>query len=263
MRTREQKVSMLELMLGQMANYCPIISRNTVVKNSTSIENIWQTIRLHYGFQSTGAHFIDFAAIHFEPNERPEDLYQRVMAFVEDNPLRRDTQITHHGGAIEEDEEMTPSLENFVVLTWLRMIHTDLPKLVKQRYGTKLRSRTLSSIKPEVSSLLEELRNFEDAKVMQAATINFPAKSKFFHEEKLKLSYPRSVKSCPLCKAAGRPDHHFLSKCSFLPNSDRKYMVKARQIPGILHNSDDESSDVEVDTFSKPTQSVNRAQVHQ
>ena len=49
-KTREQKVSMLELMLGQIANYCPIISRNTIVKNSTSIDNIWQTIRPHYGF---------------------------------------------------------------------------------------------------------------------------------------------------------------------------------------------------------------------
>ncbi|CAG2247139.1 unnamed protein product [Mytilus edulis] len=142
-----------------------------------------------------------------------------------------------------------------------------LPKLVKQRYGTELRSRTLSSIKPEVSqaldSLLEELRNSEDAKVMRAATSNFPTKSKFVHEEKLKLSYPRSIKSCPLCKAAGRPDRHFLSKCSFLPNSDRKYMVKARQIAGILDNSDDELSDVEVDTVSKPMHSVNRVQVRQ
>lgn len=66
-RTREQKVSMLELMFGQIANYCPIISRNTIAKNSTSIDSIWQTIRLHYGFQSTGAHFIDFDAIRYEP----------------------------------------------------------------------------------------------------------------------------------------------------------------------------------------------------
>ncbi|VDI45491.1 Hypothetical predicted protein [Mytilus galloprovincialis] len=98
---------------------------------------------------------------------------------------------------------------------------------------------------------------------MRAATSNFPAKSKFVHEEKLKLSYPRSIKSCPLCKAAGRPDRHFLSKCSFLPNSDRKYMVKARQIAGILDNSDDELSDVEVDNVSKPMHSVNRVQVRQ
>ena len=35
--TAQQKVNFLELMLGQIANYCPIISRNTLVKNSTSI----------------------------------------------------------------------------------------------------------------------------------------------------------------------------------------------------------------------------------
>ena len=31
-RTAAQKVAQLELMLGQIANYCPIISRNTIVK---------------------------------------------------------------------------------------------------------------------------------------------------------------------------------------------------------------------------------------
>ena len=57
----EQKVTHLDLMLGQIANYCPIISRNTIVRNSTSIDMIWQAIRMHYGFHSTGAHFLDFA----------------------------------------------------------------------------------------------------------------------------------------------------------------------------------------------------------
>lgn len=73
--TRMQKVNMLELMLGQIANYCPVISRNTIVKNSTSVDQIWQTIRLHYGFQTTGAHFIDFDSIRYDPSERPEDLF--------------------------------------------------------------------------------------------------------------------------------------------------------------------------------------------
>ncbi len=159
---RQQKVSMLELMLGQIANYCPVISRNTIVKNSTCIDHIWQTIRLHYGFQSTGAHFIDFAAIKLDSNEGPEDLYQRLMAFVEDNLLHRDSGITHGGEAIL-DEELSPTIENFIVLTWLHLIHSDLPKLVKQRYGRELWSRTLASIKPEISqalcSLLDELQS--------------------------------------------------------------------------------------------------------
>ena len=144
--TKEQKVSMLELMLGQIANYCPIISRNTIIKNSTSVDSIWQTIRLHYGFQSTGAHFIDFDSIRYEPGERPEDLYQRLNAFIEDNLLRKDMGITHYDETIDEDEELSPTVENMVVLTWLRLINPDLPKLVKQRYGTELRTRTLASI---------------------------------------------------------------------------------------------------------------------
>ena len=48
--TAQQKVNFLELMLGQIANYCPIISRNTLVTNSTSIQSIWNTIRQHFGF---------------------------------------------------------------------------------------------------------------------------------------------------------------------------------------------------------------------
>ena len=83
----EQKVNHLELLLGQIANYCPIISRNTIVKNSTSMNSIWQAIRMHFRFQSTGGHFLDFCNIKLQPEERPEDLFQRLMAFVNDNLL--------------------------------------------------------------------------------------------------------------------------------------------------------------------------------
>ncbi|KAL7398227.1 hypothetical protein ABVT39_006424 [Epinephelus coioides] len=56
---------------------------NIALKNAS----VWQAIRLHYGFQCTGAHFIDLAAIKREPDERQEDLYQRLMAFTDDNLL--------------------------------------------------------------------------------------------------------------------------------------------------------------------------------
>ena len=120
------------------------------MKNSTSLEYIWQTIRQHFGFQATSAQFINFCDIHLAADERPEDLYQRLKAFVEDSLLYANG-LTHHGEHVPEDEELTPTLENFVVLTCLRLIHPSLPRLVKQRYGTALRSRTVASIKPEIS----------------------------------------------------------------------------------------------------------------
>ena len=46
---------------------------------------------------------------------------------------------THYSDRPDEDEDLTPSLENMVVLTRLRLLHKDLPRLIKQRYGTELR----------------------------------------------------------------------------------------------------------------------------
>ena len=40
-RTANQKTIHLELMLGQIANYCPVISRNSIVTNSTSLVAVY------------------------------------------------------------------------------------------------------------------------------------------------------------------------------------------------------------------------------
>ena len=175
-RTSAQKLAHLELMLGQIANYCPIISRNSIIKLSTSVNTIWQSIRMHFGFQTTGGHFLDFDHIRLEPGERPEDLFQRLTSFVEDNLLTLGGGISHHGEDQEADEEVSPSLENMIVLTWLRLIHKDLPSLVKQRYGTELRAKTLATLKPEISqaldTLLDEIRTSSDSKVLRTAILN-------------------------------------------------------------------------------------------
>ncbi|CAB4033118.1 Hypothetical predicted protein [Paramuricea clavata] len=81
--------------------------------------------------------------------------------------------MEHHGEDVQTDEELTPTPENRIILTWLRLIHTELPALVKQRYGTELRSKTLASLKPEISqaldSLLEEIHATNEAKVLRTA----------------------------------------------------------------------------------------------
>ena len=174
-----------------------MVSRSLLIKNSNSIENVWQMIRLHYGFQSAGAHFIDFANV------------------------RLDSGISHLGKPVTEDEELSPTLENFLVLTWLQLIHRDLHKMVKQRYGIELCSSTLATIKPEISqalpSLLDEVEASEHVRVMRAAASRLHPTSNrphFSQASKSSLSQPRNArKSCPLCKEARRPNQHFLSEC--------------------------------------------------
>ena len=157
------------------------------------------------------------------------------MAFTEDNFLHSNS-IQHHGVLLTEDEELTPTLENFIVLTWLRLVHPDLPKLVKQRYRTELRSRTLASIKPEIlqalQSLLDEIRATEDAKVMRISASSYgrPARA-----AKPTTRFQTHPTSCPICQQATRADfHHYLSECTYLPDTDQKFIAKARQIMCII-----------------------------
>ena len=84
-----------------------------IVKNSTSVDNIWQSIHAHYGFQSTGGHFLDLADIKLEQGERPEDFYQCLMAFVEDKLLTASGGIKHHE---ESPTEMRISLPHWKIL---------------------------------------------------------------------------------------------------------------------------------------------------
>ena len=68
--TAAEKCATLNLMLGQIANYATIISRNHI-----SLNDIWDKIRQHYGFHTTGSRFLDLSSIRLQPSERPEDLY--------------------------------------------------------------------------------------------------------------------------------------------------------------------------------------------
>ena len=169
----------------------------------------------------------------------------------------------YHGEIPYMDEYLSHTLENFIVLTWLRLVNPGLPALVKQRYGTELRSQTLSSIKPEISqtfdSLLEEIHASAETKVLRTV-IRKPNINVFQSEPKHAV---KSRLSCPLCKQEGRPAQQFLSKCKYLPQTNKLYFCKIRQATD-LHEDDIDSDDLTdvisskdsaIDVHDLPTQS--------
>ena len=236
--TAVDKCATLNLMLGQIANYATIISRNQIIKSSVSLNDIWDKIRQHYGFHTTGSRFLDLSSIRLQPSERPEDLYQRLVSFIDDNLLTTDSTVTHHTVAVTTDEEVSPSLENVIVLLWLERLHVQLPALVKQRYGAELRNKSLASIKPEISqalsSLLEELSANEDSRISRAQSSYNDSRNN--NDSRKRFSQPRNGqhqqrgKYCCLCRTANRPNYedHYLSQCRYLPEEDRKRMTTSR-----------------------------------
>ena len=240
-QTAVDKVRILHLMLGQIANYCNVIARHQIMYESTSLDSIWDMIREHYGFHVTGQRFLDLSTIRLKPGEKPADLYQRLVCFFTDNLFTRASRLTHKGRAPAVDEKLSPTIQNTIVLLWLERIHIGLPGMVKQRYGTELRNKTLASLKSEIAqaldSMLEELNSVPargDSRVLrlpQPVRFQNQGRSQFNRgprpAQRRDGDYNRgNPKMCSLCKTANIPgwDTHFLSQCKHISDGDRRMM---------------------------------------
>ena len=268
-KKKEHKVAQLNLMLGQVANFATIISRNQIVKETTSLNDVWSKIREHYGFHTTGAKFLDLVNIRLDAGERYEDLFQRLVTFVDDNLLTTTCNVRHRGATITVDEQVTPTTDNMIVLLWLERIHSSLPALVKQKYGAELRNQTLASLKSEISqamdSLLGDLKSSEDTRIMRSNTYpnrrdnsNRQFSRSNSNRENIIREYAnrqsqQTKKFCCLCHAAKRPsDTHFLSQCGFLPESDRQRMTSRVRAVGI-DDDDEDAGDNYPDEYQDDT----------
>ena len=150
-----------------------------------------------------------------------------------------------------------------VVVIWLSLLHKDLPKLIKQRYSTQLRSHSLASVKDEISgaldSLLEEIQNNQDSRVLHSVVRsrdNNDRSSRFRGDNDRDRRgdnerdrrgdndrdrrTARSNRECVICKSSGRQYRdHFFSDCRFLPEGDRRYISTLRARAGNVESDDE------------------------
>lgn len=157
---------------------------------------------------------------------------------------------------------MSRTVENLIVLTWLQLTNPPLPQLVKQRYGTELSSKIgfhKTEIFQALPSLLEGIRNNEDAR-------SFCTFAQTHHCRGSLAQHPQQQqsRSRPLCKQATRSSAYFLSRCRFVPECDRKYLARARQIQGIIDTDSDFEDTEETHIFESTVSLVsNRVSIRQ
>ena len=113
-RTAKQKASSLKLMLQTIASYAPIISREFIVSEALSLDEIWLRLRIHFGFRKSGALILDLTSLHQEEGESYEALWERYHSFVTDNLLQPSDGITHLGSKVTNKEKISPTLHNMM-----------------------------------------------------------------------------------------------------------------------------------------------------
>ena len=251
-RTAKQKATILKLMLGTIASYAPVISREFIVNEASKLEEIWLRLRIHYGVRKSGGLILDLALLEREDGESYEGLWERIYAFVADNLLQPADGMKHKGERFRQREEMTPTMLNIIVTLWLKIINPGLPAAIKQRYSTQLRDQTIVSIREEISesidAILAELSGegvcISRASYSRGSSFHRGTQRKGYGENSKAYNRQRPSKFCPLCDASGQPTSHYLSECPFLPESDKRFMsYKARSRAVEVEDSEEEEEE--------------------
>ena len=218
----QQKAAVLKTLLGTIAGFAPVISRQFITQEALSLSHIWSRLRIRYGFRKSGGLILDLASVHLEEGESHEGLWERLHAFTCDNLLNPADGLQHLNDNNPAREEMSATLLNTTVVLWLRAIHPSLPALVKQKYSTELRGKTIATIREDISESLEpllaELGGNSPASIARSATFN---RGGFRRRGPGPPQQSRSPRSCPICLVSDRPKDHFLSECPYLPEADR------------------------------------------
>ena len=248
LKSKEDRCITVDLLLEQVANYCPHVPRTDITKDCRSMKEVWTTIRQFYNKQLTGASLNEVWNIRRELDEPPQVLYARMKQLYLDNLLTTDG-LHHVDGQVPEDEEMTPTLLNTIVLHWLQVLHPNLRELVTQRFITQLRDRTYASILPEISksveALLEELSNpaqihrvsYNNPKSSYSNKPSYSSKSFYKPSKSYNQTRQNPDKHCQFCKLTGKKMYftHHIDECLFI----KKMNSQNSSVHQIAHESSD------------------------
>ena len=151
------KCIQVDMMMEQISNWClNVVPRNDITRDCESIDAVWQKLRLFYNMETTGSLLNDTWGVVREPDETPQALYSRLKQLYDDNLLKKDG-LKHVDGRLEEDEDLSPTLHNTIVLQWMNILHPKLRDTVTQRFTTELRDSTYARLFPEISRCVNEL----------------------------------------------------------------------------------------------------------
>lgn len=250
---KEAQVIDLNAMLRYITQWVPHYLANDIEKQSTSIESVWNFIRKYYSFQQSETQFLKLNNIKLEDNERPERLYQRILAHIQDNLLKKDGKLKHDGQPVQLDEDISPTVERLAVLRWLEVLDPELPSHVARTFAHDLQSMTLKDLQPQIvdalDSFLEEIRSkrIECSYTSRGKPRNQQYRGAYQsrsngrnqyqtrnndrgHYQAQRTSDIKKQPYCRVCKAEGRPANHSLGSCDYISRAEKREMVHSCRV---------------------------------
>ena len=170
--------SQLAKFVTHVATLCHITENDDVTNLSTSLDWIFVYLKKHYGLESKGANSMNISDHVFKSDVPYQTFYKQYRASFIDNLRKRgDVVKFKNDQVLPEDEKLSPTFENAIILWTLEKIDPRLPAKVRKDYGHQMTGDvTLKDVQPvifeHIDSMLEDLDQNQAAKAFASQTID-------------------------------------------------------------------------------------------
>ena len=147
--------------LTYVATFAPGSLVHDIINESTGNEYIDARIRSMYQLKSTGAsafkYFRKTRSFNHAGSQTYQDFYYELRAVKYETLLKANQSSTFLGKKVTQDEVMSPSIQNSIVVDWLAGIDEDLVEEVEQYYARDLENVSLVDMQETIAQGLPAL----------------------------------------------------------------------------------------------------------
>ena len=211
---------------------------NSVIRHSTSLKSIFDMLRSDYDIQHAGIHFFNILDVKYNPSTTtPVAYYNQYRTVISNNLAKNGNVIKYKDNEVlNQDEKMTPMLEDIILLNVIREIDGRLPSFIKTHYNHKMKKdERLMDFKADIlvhiPTFLEQLDSAENNQIKEAASLNAFRSQQFSRSNNKRTSNNKTAQQtqyCRVCKYANLPREIFMShnvgdqKCPALSTQDKQ-----------------------------------------
>ena len=236
---------------------------NSVIRHSTSLQWIYNTLRCDYDIQQKGIHFFNILDLKYDSQSMtPVSFYNQYRTLISNNLAKTGDTIKYRDNLqLTEDEKMTPMLEDLVMMNVLSLIDSRLPAFIRSHYNHKMKDdEKLMDFKADIlvniPNFLETIEvNEQNCSIKGGDHCNLNAfKQKTRQQKARSYQQPAPAKTslfCVLCFKKKLPREIFTShnlgdpKCSQISRKDRERLMETFKLSLIKESEFDFDKDEE------------------
>ena len=145
--------------ITHIATLCHHTENDDITNHSTSLDWMFEYLKRHYGLETKGANFMDVSNHVFKKGTPYQTFYKQYRASFIDNLHKQGDIVCYKNNYIlPEDEKLSPTFENAIVLWSLDKIDPRLPAKVKRNYGHQMTGNvTLHDVQPVIFEHIDNM----------------------------------------------------------------------------------------------------------